>query len=89
MSGAIPPLPQYAFVAWCLVKAQGTGAVELPEFVSRGFTSSSVSIICGEYVTEYKRTMMKAVSLEKYVGRGVCSTTSLVEKMMTTNTRRI
>jgi hypothetical protein len=20
MSGAIPPLPQYAFVAWCLVK---------------------------------------------------------------------
>jgi len=24
MSGAIPPLPQYAFMAWCLVKAQGT-----------------------------------------------------------------
>jgi hypothetical protein len=23
MSGAIPPLPQYAFVACCLVKAQG------------------------------------------------------------------
>jgi hypothetical protein len=23
MSGAIPPLPQYAFLAWCLVKAQG------------------------------------------------------------------
>jgi hypothetical protein len=23
MSGAIPPLPQYAFMAWCLVKAQG------------------------------------------------------------------
>jgi hypothetical protein len=23
MSGAIPPLPQYAFTAWCLVKAQG------------------------------------------------------------------
>jgi len=22
MSGAIPPLPQYAFMAWCLVKAQ-------------------------------------------------------------------
>jgi hypothetical protein len=21
MSGAIPPLPQYAFMAWCLVKA--------------------------------------------------------------------
>jgi len=23
MSGAIPPLPQYAFMAWCLVIAQG------------------------------------------------------------------
>jgi hypothetical protein len=23
MSGAIPPLPQYAFMAWCLVKAKG------------------------------------------------------------------
>jgi len=23
MSGTIPPLPQYAFMAWCLVKAQG------------------------------------------------------------------
>jgi hypothetical protein len=22
MRGAIPPLPQYAFMAWCLVKAQ-------------------------------------------------------------------
>jgi hypothetical protein len=23
MSGAIPPLPQYAFIAWCSVEAQG------------------------------------------------------------------
>jgi len=23
MSGAIPPIPQYVFMAWCLVKAQG------------------------------------------------------------------
>jgi hypothetical protein len=23
MSGAIPPLPQYGFMAWCSVKAQG------------------------------------------------------------------
>jgi len=23
MSGAIPPLSQYTFMAWCLVKAQG------------------------------------------------------------------
>jgi hypothetical protein len=25
MSGAILPLPQYAFMAWCSVKAQGDG----------------------------------------------------------------
>jgi hypothetical protein len=24
MSGVIPPLPQYAFMAWCLVKSTGT-----------------------------------------------------------------
>jgi hypothetical protein len=23
MGGAMPPLPQYAFIAWCSVKAQG------------------------------------------------------------------
>jgi len=23
VSGAIPPLPQYGFMAWCSVKAQG------------------------------------------------------------------
>jgi hypothetical protein len=23
MSGAMPPLPQYAFTAWCSVKAEG------------------------------------------------------------------
>jgi hypothetical protein len=23
MRGAVPPLPQYAFVAWCSIKAQG------------------------------------------------------------------
>jgi hypothetical protein len=29
MSGAIPPLPQYAFTAWCFVKSSGT-ALPLP-----------------------------------------------------------
>jgi hypothetical protein len=23
MSGAVPPLPQYTFMAWCSIKAQG------------------------------------------------------------------
>jgi len=29
MGGAVPPLPQYAFMAWCLGGAQGT-ALHLP-----------------------------------------------------------
>jgi len=31
MRGDIPPLPQYAFMAWCSVKRKGTGtALPLP-----------------------------------------------------------
>jgi hypothetical protein len=30
MSGAIHPLPQYAFMAWCLVKSTGTTLPFLP-----------------------------------------------------------
>jgi hypothetical protein len=30
MNGAIPPLPQYAFMAWCSVKAQGQLYLTLP-----------------------------------------------------------
>jgi hypothetical protein len=31
MRGAIPPLPQYAFMAWCSVKAQGQLKILLGE----------------------------------------------------------
>jgi hypothetical protein len=30
MGGAIPPFPQYAFMAWCLVKVQGQIYLFLP-----------------------------------------------------------
>jgi len=30
MSGAIPPLPQHVFMAWCSVKAQGQLYFTLP-----------------------------------------------------------
>jgi hypothetical protein len=32
MRGAIPPLPQYVFMAWCSVKAQGQLYLTLPFF---------------------------------------------------------
>jgi hypothetical protein len=35
MSGAIPPLPQYAFMAWCSVKAQGQLYLYLLPLASR------------------------------------------------------
>jgi len=31
MSGAIPSLPQYVFMAWCSVKAQGQLYLTLPQ----------------------------------------------------------
>jgi hypothetical protein len=38
MSGAIPPLPQYAFMAWCLVKHRNsfTFTLPLPYLLSEG-----------------------------------------------------
>jgi hypothetical protein len=38
MSGAILPLPQYAFMAWCSVKAQGQLYLYLSDMrISSGF----------------------------------------------------
>jgi hypothetical protein len=45
MSGAIPPLPQYAFMAWCLVKAQGI-SVYFCNQLYKIFTYSLVSSCC-------------------------------------------
>jgi hypothetical protein len=38
MSGAIPPLPQYALMAWCSVKSTGT-ALSLPFTIEMHFYS--------------------------------------------------
>jgi len=42
MSGTIPPLPQYAFMAWYLVKAQG----QLYPFF---FQSVDTPSLCGNF----------------------------------------
>jgi hypothetical protein len=44
MSGAIHPLPQYAFMAWCLVKAQGKLLLYLKEGAFLFFLASSPTI---------------------------------------------
>jgi hypothetical protein len=45
MSGAIPPLPQYAFMAWCLVKHKDTFT-----FVCKFQLASTVSRSAGHTV---------------------------------------
>jgi hypothetical protein len=36
MSGAIPPLPQYAFMAWCLVKHRDNFTLKRQEKTKHG-----------------------------------------------------
>jgi hypothetical protein len=46
MSGAIPPLSQYAFMAWCSVKAQGQlYLTTILDFRIRILSGASVAII--------------------------------------------
>jgi len=45
MRGAIPPLPQYAFMVWCSVKAQGQLYLHLM-IVSLDFGIVSVDLFC-------------------------------------------
>jgi hypothetical protein len=42
MSGAVPPLPQYAFMAWCPVKAQGQLYIYLFAFERGNVPSGSI-----------------------------------------------
>jgi hypothetical protein len=63
MSGVIPPLPQYACMAWCSVKAQGQLYVYLLPFFS---TSLSLVWLVGNYnqfYTVQKQFTSTALSL--------------------------
>jgi hypothetical protein len=44
MSGAIPPLPQYAFMAWCLEKAQGQLYIYLVLSISKKYRTHCSSL---------------------------------------------
>jgi hypothetical protein len=46
MRGAIPPLPQYAFMAWCLVKSTGT-TLPLPTY---DMLQDSKQVLYGSYL---------------------------------------
>jgi hypothetical protein len=48
MSGAIPPLPQYDFMGWCSVEAQGT-TMHSPEVYEETHERYPVSRFPAEY----------------------------------------
>jgi hypothetical protein len=48
MSGAILPLPQYAFMAWCSVKAQGQLYLYIFDGSTVGFRKCKMSVAKGE-----------------------------------------
>jgi hypothetical protein len=52
MSGAIHPLPQYAFMAWCLVKAQGQ--LYLLPFIAIIISANSIIIVISKLLSSYK-----------------------------------
>jgi hypothetical protein len=42
MSGAVPPLPQYAFMTWCSAKAQGQLYIYLYQFYNEGIKNQII-----------------------------------------------
>jgi hypothetical protein len=52
MSGAIPPLPKYAFMAWCLIKHRGNFTFTLPLLFLCSF-SFFLPISFGFYLCEH------------------------------------
>jgi hypothetical protein len=68
MSGAIPPLPQYAFMAWCLVKAQGQLYLYLYLYLYLGWTISVLGfdsrLVLGIFLfTTASRTALESTQL--------------------------
>jgi hypothetical protein len=64
MRGAIPPLPQCAFMAWCSVKAQGQlhlPCVASPVFMLRLYAYD----ICGSVTSGARNLVLQALQFHK------------------------
>jgi hypothetical protein len=78
MSGAVPPLPQYAFMAWSSVKAQGQ--LYLCSLCVISFSSNTLHICCvpdHPTVTDLKilRCAIEIKRVCSFVRLFVCSST--------------
>jgi hypothetical protein len=70
MSGAIPQLPQYAFMAWCSVKAQG----QLYLYLNEHSNELSASIKGGEFqASEEEFCSMELVKMKDFYNGTVIS----------------
>jgi hypothetical protein len=58
MSGAIPPLPQYAFMAWCSVEARGQIYICLYLIIFLSFCLLSVNPFCEWKIETYIRVWL-------------------------------
>jgi hypothetical protein len=74
MSGATPPLPQYAFMAWCSVKAQGqlyllsiSNSSKVRIHLQGYITASHCNTVCPERVTIITGTIMDQERLVRYL----------------------
>jgi hypothetical protein len=65
MSGAIHPLPQYAFMAWCLIKHRDNFTSPLPFIHSYAASQSSGGFMCCDKIQN-----IVAVLLSKHNYRG-------------------
>jgi hypothetical protein len=59
MCGAIPPLPQYAFMAWCSVKSLEVNIEELGKEPNRIYINDTIKNVCSLFGTYIVNLAMK------------------------------
>jgi hypothetical protein len=74
MSGAIPPLPQYAFMAWCLIEAQGQlylyllhgGLVTFEVWILLSYSTYVLCLSCTKWEVDTKCFYVRVGSFNRW-----------------------
>jgi hypothetical protein len=86
MSGAIPPLPQYVFIAWCLVKHRDNFTFTLHPAMMRFIIVLLTKLYPGEmgeaYSTHREIEIYRKFQSENFNGRDHLGDISVCEKMV-------
>jgi hypothetical protein len=72
MSGAIPPLPEYASMAWCSVKAQGQLYIYLysllcPWYVYKCVIHANIFLTCSAQIDSHSHKEMFSLLVSRYL----------------------